>query len=84
MKTQESYQDTINYWARVREDWGFPDGSVVKNSPANAGGIGSIPGSGRSLDKEMATHSGILAWEIPCTRRLGLLQSMGSKRFRDN
>ena len=27
---------------------GFPDGSVVKNSPAKAGDMGSIPGSGRS------------------------------------
>ena len=27
---------------------GFPGGSVVKNLPANAGGLGSIPGSGRS------------------------------------
>ena len=26
----------------------FPDGSVVKNSPVNAGDSGSIPGSGRS------------------------------------
>ena len=25
----------------------------------------SSPGSGRSLEEEMATHSGILAWEIP-------------------
>ena len=32
------------------ENWGFPGGSVVKNSPANAGDtkdVGSIPGSGR-------------------------------------
>ena len=28
--------------------WGFPDGSVVKNPPANAGDEGSIPGLGRS------------------------------------
>ena len=28
---------------------GFPGGSVVKNLPATAGDIGSIPGSGRSL-----------------------------------
>ena len=28
--------------------WGFPDGSVVKNLPANAGDMGSIPGPGRS------------------------------------
>ena len=27
---------------------GFPGGSVVKNLPANAGDVGSIPGSGRS------------------------------------
>ena len=27
----------------------FPDGSVVKNTPTNAGDMGSIPGSGRSL-----------------------------------
>ena len=26
----------------------FPDGSVIKNPPANAGNVGSIPGSGRS------------------------------------
>ena len=28
-------------------DQGFPGGSVIKNLPANAGDIGSIPGSGR-------------------------------------
>ena len=28
----------------------------------------------------MATHSNILAWEIPCTEELGCLQSMGSQR----
>ena len=27
---------------------GFPGGAVVKNPPVNAGGVGSIPGSGRS------------------------------------
>ena len=31
---------------------------------------GSIPGSGRSPEKEMTTHSSILAWEIPWTRSL--------------
>ena len=44
---------------------GFPGGSVVPNLPANAGDMGSIPGSGRSLEKEMAAHSSILAWKIP-------------------
>ena len=28
--------------------WGFPDDSVVKNSPTNSGDAGSIPGLGRS------------------------------------
>ena len=48
--------------------WGFPGDSVVKNPPANAGAAGeagSIPGSEDPLEKEMATHSSILAWETP-------------------
>ena len=49
---------------------GFPAGSVVKNPPANAGDMGLIPGSERSLEKKMATHSSILAWEIPWTESL--------------
>ena len=32
------------------------------------------------LEREMATHSSILAWEIPCTEEPGGLQSMGSQR----
>ena len=40
---------------------GFPGGSVVKNPPANAGDIGSIPGSRRSPGGGMANHSSILA-----------------------
>ena len=31
------------------------------------------------LEKEMATHSSILAWKIPWTEELGRLQSMGSQ-----
>ena len=34
------------------------------------------------LEKEMATHSSILAWKIPWTEEPGRLQSMGSKRVR--
>ena len=33
-----------------------------------------------SLKKEMATHSSVLAWEIPWTEEPGGLQSMGSPR----
>ena len=62
---------------------GFPGVSVVKNPPANAGNIrdtGSIPGSGGSLEEEIATHSSILASEIPGTEDPGGLQSTGSQR----
>ena len=59
---------------------GFPGDPVVKNPPANAGDTGSIPGSGRSLEEEMATHSSILAWEIPWTEEPGGLQSLESQR----
>ena len=34
----------------------------------------------RSLEKEMATHSSILAWEIPWMEEPGRLQSMGSQK----
>ena len=34
------------------------------------------------LEKEMATHSSVLAWKIPCTEEPGGLQSMGSQRVR--
>ena len=32
------------------------------------------------LEKEMATHSSILAWKIPWMEKPGRLQSMGSQR----
>ena len=43
---------------------------------------GLIPGSGRSLEKEMAAHSSLLARRIPWTEEPGGLQSMGSNRSR--
>ena len=39
--------------------------------------MGLIPGREDPLEKEMATHSSILAWEIPWTEEPGGLQSMG-------
>ena len=36
------------------------------------------------LEKEMATHSSILAWRIPWTEEPGRLQSMGSQRVGHN
>ena len=51
-----------------------------KESACDAGDMGSIPGSGRSLDKELAAHSSILAWEIPWAEEPGRLQSMGLQK----
>ena len=44
---------------------GFPGGSDSKESACNAEDLGLIPGSERSPEKEMATHSNIFAWRIP-------------------
>ena len=59
---------------------GFPGGSLVKNSSDNAGAAVSIPGQKDPLEKEMTTHSSILAWKIPLSGKSGGLQSMGSQR----
>ena len=53
-----------------------------KEFACNAGDVGSIPGWERSLEKEMATHSSILAWRIPWLEELGRLQTMGAQRVR--
>ena len=53
---------------------------MVKNMPANAGDMGSIPGWRRSSGGGNANHSSILAWKIPWTEETARLQSMGSQR----
>ena len=51
---------------------GFPGGSDGKESVYNAGDLGSNPGLGRSPgEKKTATHSSILAWEIPWAEEPG-------------
>ena len=62
---------------------GFPGGSDGKESAHNAGDPGSIPGSGRSLEEGMATHSSTLAWRIPWTEEPGGLQSTGVPKSHD-
>ena len=60
---------------------GFPGSSVVKIPLANAGDAGDT-GWEDALEEGMATHSSILAWEIPWTEVHGGVQSMGSQRVR--
>ena len=57
---------------------GFRGGSDGKGSAFSAGDLGSFPGLGRSLEKGIAVHSSILAWNIPWTEEPGRPQSMGS------
>ena len=63
---------------------GFPGGSVVKNLPAMQETQVQSLGQEDPLEKAMATHSSILAWEVPWTEEPGGLQSMGSQRVRHN
>ena len=58
---------------------------MVKNPLATAGDQEArVQSLGRedSLEREMATHSSILAWRIPLTEELGRLQSIELQRVR--
>ena len=57
---------------------------MVKNLPASARKGMQVQSLGREdpLEKEMATHSCVLAWEVPWTGEPGRLQSMGLHRIR--
>ena len=59
---------------------------MVKNLPAMQETMVQSQGQEDPLEKEVATHSSILAWEIPWTARLGMLRSIVSQsqtRLRD-
>ena len=60
----------------------FPDGSAGKESACNAGELVRSLGWEDPLEKEMAAHSGILAWQIPWTEEPCGLQSMGLQKVR--
>ena len=53
---------------------------MVKNLPAMKETRVQCLGQEDPLEKVMATHSSILAWEIPWTEEPGSLQSVGSQR----
>ena len=58
----------------------FPGGSAVKNLPAMQDTQVQSLDRENSLEKEMATHYYILAWEIPRIEEPGGLQSRGSQK----
>ena len=53
---------------------------TVKSLPAMQETQVQFLGREDPLEKDMATHSSILAWEIPWTEEPGGVQSMGSQR----
>ena len=59
---------------------GFPGGSDGEESACNAGDQVLSLGREDPLEKEMATHSSILAWRILWAEKPGGLQFMGSER----
>ena len=61
---------------------GFPHSSVSKESACNSGETWvQFLGPEDCLEKEMATHSSTLAWEIPWTEVPCRLQSMGAEEL---
>ena len=71
----------------VTQAWGFPSDTVITNPPimqkTPETQVRSL-GQEDLLQEEMATHSCILAWEIPWTEESGGLQSMGLVRVGHN
>ena len=66
-------------WTGVQRRDGFLGGSGVKNPPAMQETQVQSLDQEDPLWKEMATHSSILAWEIPWTEELPVLPSKGSQ-----
>ena len=55
-------KNTLDYkqYNLIHTYWGFPGSSVVKNPPANAGDVGSIPELGRSPEEGNGNTPGLL------------------------
>ena len=68
----------------VRRCLGFPYDSALKEPTCQCRRQVQFPGQEDPLEKEMATHSSILASTIPRTEVPGGLQSMGSQRVRQD
>ena len=55
----------MNIYTLLYIKWGFPGGPVVKNLPVDTDSWVQSLGWEDPLEEETATHSRILAWEIP-------------------
>ena len=65
------FKKFVRHLISPRETESFPGGSVVKNPPARQETWVPSLGHEDPLEKDMATHRSILAWEIPCTGEPG-------------
>ena len=77
---REAWQATVHGVAKSRtrlSDFTSLVAKLVKNPPA-------MQGWEDTLEKEMATHCSVLAWEIPCTEEPGGLQSKVSQESETN
>ena len=84
MRKIESRYKHITDWDHILTGkcyriWDFPGGSMVKNMPAMQGRWFRLLGQEDSLEKEMATHYSIFAWEIPWTEEPAGYCSWGRK-----
>ena len=70
----------LHYLEKFPVQSGLPKWLSGKESTCQCSRLGLSLGWEDSLEKEMATHSSILAWEIPQTEEPGGLQSMGSQK----
>ena len=71
--SQQAQKLAFTCWQLIllpQSSLGFPGGSVVKNPPAKQETQVQSLGGEDPLEKEMATYSSILAWEIPWTEEL--------------
>ena len=74
----KSPEEAIGY--PLQYSWASLVAQLVKNPPVMRETWVRSLGLGDPLEKEMATHSSVLAWRIPGTGEPGGLQSMGSHR----
>ena len=73
-------QRQMIWWKIISSMWASLIAQMVKNLPAmQETGVRSLDQED-TVEKKMATHSCILAWETPWTEKPGSLQPMGSQR----
>ena len=78
MRFDQVYTDLVQNSLKIM---GFPGGSAVKNPPADAGDVSSVPESGRSPGEGNGYSLQFTCLGNPGTEEPGRLQSMGSQRI---